>query len=55
MIINRNMFVSLVGSIVLLSGFNAQAVEPASPWSDVLSEAKGQTVYFNAWGGRENQ
>lgn len=24
-----------------------------APWEDVLAEAKGQTVYFNAWGGDE--
>lgn len=26
----------------------------AEDWSDVLATAKGQTVYFNAWGGAEN-
>lgn len=25
----------------------------AGPWEDVLAEARGQTVYFNAWGGDE--
>lgn len=24
---------------------------PASQWSDILAQARGQTVYFNAWGG----
>lgn len=31
----------------------AAAVEPNSPWAAVTEEAKGQTVYFNAWGGSE--
>ncbi|MBE7184258.1 MAG: ABC transporter substrate-binding protein [Methylobacterium mesophilicum] len=31
----------------------AQAADPAD-WNAVLSEAKGETVYFNAWGGSEN-
>jgi len=31
----------------------AMAVEPTSDWDTVLSEARGQTVYFNAWGGSD--
>ena len=31
----------------------AGAVEPDSPWQDVLEEARGQTVWFNAWGGSD--
>lgn len=28
--------------------------EPESrPWPDILARAKGQTVYWNAWGGDE--
>jgi len=30
-----------------------QAVEPDSDWDSVLKEARGQTVYFNAWGGSD--
>jgi len=30
-----------------------QAVEPDSDWADVVEEARGQTVYFNAWGGSD--
>ncbi len=34
---------------------NALAADPdPANWSEVLAEAKGQTVYFNAWGGSEN-
>lgn len=32
----------------------AQSVEPDSGWESVLEEARGQTVYFNAWGGSDN-
>lgn len=31
----------------------ALAVEPNSDWGDVLEEARGETVYFNAWGGSD--
>ncbi|MFU0505166.1 ABC transporter substrate-binding protein [Pseudaminobacter sp. NGMCC 1.201702] len=35
-----------------------QALGAGSPdpskWQDVLAEARGETVYFNAWGGAEN-
>jgi putative thiamine transport system substrate-binding protein len=31
----------------------AYAADPAD-WNAVLAEAKGETVYFNAWGGSEN-
>lgn len=53
MSINRNHFLSLLGSVVLFASFQVKAVEPDTAWSEVLSEAKGQTVYFNAWGGSE--
>jgi putative thiamine transport system substrate-binding protein len=53
MSINRKQFLSLIGSAVLFASFHAEAVETDSVWSDVLKEAKGQTVYFNAWGGSE--
>jgi len=32
---------------------NAHAVEPDASWPDVLEEARGQTVWFNAWGGSD--
>ncbi len=40
---------------LLLAAFcsSAVAVEPDSLWSEVTEAAKGQTVYFNAWGGSE--
>lgn len=34
---------------------SAQAdVKPDSPWSEVVAEASGQSVFFNAWGGADN-
>ncbi len=32
---------------------NAQATEATDKWTDIKNTAKGQTVYFNAWGGSE--
>ena len=46
----------LVASVLtasVLTTSAAHAVEPDSPWQDVLDEARGQTVYFNAWGGSD--
>ncbi|MFK7997527.1 MAG: ABC transporter substrate-binding protein [Granulosicoccus sp.] len=37
----------------VMAGTQAVAVESDSPWQDVIAEARGQTVYFNAWGGSE--
>ena len=43
----------LIGIATLLAlTFAAEAHDPGPPdWAKVLGEAKGQTVYFNAWGG----
>jgi putative thiamine transport system substrate-binding protein len=53
MSIYRKQFMSLVGSAALFASFQVHSVEPGSAWTEVLGEAKGQTVYFNAWGGSE--
>ncbi len=37
----------------LASSLPAWAIQPDSPWSEVLDSAQGQTVYFNAWGGSD--
>ena len=38
-----------------LSAYGAVAADPdPSDWQSVRDAAKGQTVYFNAWGGSEN-
>lgn len=40
-------------TLIMLTFSSAWAVEPDSSWPEVLEEAKGQTVYFNAWGGSD--
>ncbi len=49
----RNLILSWAGAVALLSSVQAGAVEPDSPWTEIVAEAKGQSVYFNAWGGSE--
>lgn len=43
---------SIMASLALTS-LTAQA-ETSYLWQDTLDQAKGQTVYFNAWGGADN-
>jgi len=50
---NFNLIKATLAAIALSSSSLVQAVEPDSTWEEVLAEAKGQTVYFNAWGGSE--
>ncbi|MCI5077929.1 ABC transporter substrate-binding protein [Oricola sp.] len=48
-------FVSAALAALFLSTSLATAAEPnAANWDAVLADAKGQTVYWNAWGGSEN-
>lgn len=47
------MLVSLSFAITLSSAAFAADPDPSS-WSAVLEDAKGETVYWNAWGGAEN-
>jgi putative thiamine transport system substrate-binding protein len=46
----------LLGAVALLASmFHALAADPdPANWHEVLRKAKGETVYFNAWGGAEN-
>ena len=37
----------------LVMASNAQAADPKN-WDSVKATARGQTVYFNAWGGSQN-
>ena len=39
----------LLASLPLAGGFSGKAY--AAQWDSVLAEAKGQTVYWHAWGG----
>ena len=51
------MIANLARTVLLAAALAAVAplhAEPESrPWSDILARAKGQTVYWNAWGGDE--
>ncbi|MBR7887931.1 ABC transporter substrate-binding protein [Marinomonas sp. A79] len=38
----------------MLSSVSALAVTSNDQWQQTLEQAKGQTVYFNAWGGADN-
>lgn len=53
MINSRKVILSWASAIALFSSAQTAAVEPDSPWDEVVAEAKGQSVYFNAWGGSE--
>ena len=44
---------SLLASACLVASMAAVAQDSAINWDDVLQHAKGETVYFNAWGGNE--
>ena len=50
----RSVFAAAV-AFGLLQSPQALAGDPdPSRWDDVLAQARGETVYFNAWGGAEN-
>lgn len=42
-----------VGCVVALGSYEANAASGNQSWAEVEQAAKGQTVYFNAWGGGE--
>ncbi|NND91315.1 MAG: ABC transporter substrate-binding protein [Granulosicoccus sp.] len=43
----------LVGLVMLIAALPSQAIEPDAGWQEALQEARGQSVYFHAWGGSE--
>lgn len=49
----RTLLAAIAVSVALATGANAQEVAPDSDWEAVVAEARGQTVYFNAWGGSD--
>jgi putative thiamine transport system substrate-binding protein len=52
---NRRHFLAVTALSALLVAGPVFAANPdPKDWPAVLTEAKGQTVYFNAWGGSEN-
>ena len=46
--LSRVLNVAAIAGLIL-----ANSVQAQSAWSEVVAAAKGQTVYFNAWGGGE--
>ena len=49
----QNWIAAMAGAAILAVGGAARA-EEAPAWQSVLDGAKGQTVYFSAWGGSQN-
>jgi len=49
----RRLLSAVVCTLVMSGTASAQSVEPDTDWETVLDEARGQTVYFNAWGGSD--
>lgn len=47
---------TVAAALLALTSLTARAQEQVDPsdWQRVLEQARGQTVYFNAWGGAEN-
>ena len=45
---------ALAAALVAVSGAALAADPDPTDWGSVLAEARGQTVYFNAWGGSQN-
>lgn len=50
LLINRRQVLALSGAALATPAFAQNTVA----WSAIEAKAKGQTVYFNAWGGAEN-
>jgi len=47
--LTRRHLLALAGSVLAMPAF----AQPAVAWGAIEAKAKGQTVYFNAWGGSE--
>jgi len=52
--VTRKTWALLITAGFLLSGGATGHAADVQNWPGVLEEAKGETVYFNAWGGAEN-
>lgn len=52
-IIKKLVASTFIAASMLIGSANANDVKPEN-WDDIKTQAKGQTVYFNAWGGSEN-
>ena len=49
----RRFLPAVVSALIFCTGGSAHAVDPDTKWELVLEEARGETVYFNAWGGSD--
>lgn len=49
----RRLFIGMIAAAAVSTGASGQAPVPAD-WNAVLYQARGQTVYWNAWGGSNN-
>src|SRR3712207_4590359 len=45
-------YLALIATVLFATAARAEAPDPAN-WPAVLAEAKGETVYFHAWGGEQ--
>ena len=43
----------LVATIATFTAFSASTEPDPANWGEVTEEARGQTVYWNAWGGSD--
>ncbi|HPW83466.1 MAG TPA: ABC transporter substrate-binding protein, partial [Rhodoferax sp.] len=53
MTLNRRQWLTRIGAPALLSMSFPPAALAEPAWTAIENRAKGQTVYFNAWGGAE--
>ncbi|WP_420550204.1 ABC transporter substrate-binding protein [Litorivicinus lipolyticus] len=44
---------TLLAAAIAAVALNASALEPDASWAEVTAEARGQSVFFNAWGGSD--
>jgi putative thiamine transport system substrate-binding protein len=49
-VLMQKFFIGAFAAATMATGANGQTPDPAD-WNAVLDEARGQTVYWNAWGG----
>lgn len=49
----RRLFSIFCAGLASLLSLSIAAAAQSADWSDIVAKARGQTVYFNAWGGGE--
>ncbi|WP_417526985.1 ABC transporter substrate-binding protein [Marinomonas shanghaiensis] len=50
----KSLIAASIVATFALTCLTTKAAETSYLWQDILDQAKGQTVYFNAWGGADN-